>query len=399
MNLSTWCGVIALIRLGADDGGSSIKELEEYLGKYFEYTPYVVDEEGRYAEYIVDPITGLSLDEAFSRFYDEALKLNYYPLLMKAGDTVVIRVVRYSPKRKGRRGLLAGILLLATVVSVGVTGYFQIRGYNARVSVLENFNIHIPKFDPILGSVLFTLTVLVPILMHELGHFIIARRTSTPATFPLPIPAPIVSPLGTFGAIIQMRYLPKRMRDLAMLGLSGPVAGVILSIAFFTIAYMLSPTLPLSIAKEAMRQSLLAEIQIAPLATIIVSALIPTGNNVVIMSPIASAAFLILLIHFANLLPIGQLDGGHVFRSLTNTRVHRVSSYIVTLTLVFASFLIWSLSWLGFFAIFAFIISGLRPHIGSANTLSTLSGRDKLVFGVSYLVLLLLTMPVPVPQT
>jgi len=388
-----------LAQPGAGGGSDAIGKLEECLGRYFEYTPYVVDEEGRYAEYIVEPAAGLSLEEAFSRFYDDALKLNYYPILMRAGGTIVVRVVRYSPKRRGRRGLLAAVLLLATVVSVGVTGYFQIRGYNDRVSVLRSFNIHIPKFDPVLGSVLFTLTVLIPILMHELGHFIVARKTSTPATFPLPIPAPIVSPLGTFGAIIQMRHLPKRMRDLAMLGLSGPIAGVILSIAFFTIAYMLSPTLPLSVAKEAMRQSLLAEIQIAPLATLIVSALIPTGNNVVIMSPIASAAFLILLIHFANLLPIGQLDGGHVFRSLTNTRVHRVSSYVVTLTLVFASFLIWSLSWLGFFAIFAFIISGLRPHIGAANTLSTLSSREKLIFGISYLVLLLLTMPVPVPQT
>ncbi len=380
-----------------EEKAEKFRELESILSDYFDYTPYVEDVERGYAEYLVEPKAGLTVEESFSKFYDASLKEGFYSVLTKTGDTLVLRVILYPKKRRGRRGLLASILLIATIASVSVTGYFQTTGYNRIVSRLHQLNINIPPFNPLVGSALFTLAVLVPILTHELGHFIIAKRTSTPATFPLPIPAPIVSPLGTFGAIIQMRHLPKRMKDLAMLGISGPLAGVALSVAFFTVAYIYSPSLPLSLAKEAMHYALLAPIRLAPLVTILISYAIPSNGGVVIMSPVASAAFLILLIHFANLLPIGQLDGGHVFRSLTNIRVHRVASFIVTMALIFSSFLMYQLSWLGFFAIFAFIFTGLRPHYGSANTLSTLTSRERLFFGLIYLALLVLTMPVPTP--
>jgi len=380
-----------------------LSDLEAKISESFEFTEYVRDPRGRYVEYLVDPKPGVDVEEGFSRVYDEAVRLGYYVILTKTGSTLVLRALLNPSGLRERRRTLAVTLFIATVVSVSVTGYIQTVAYNDIVYRLHSLGVNVPPFNPVMGALVFTAAVLIPILAHELGHFLIARRTSTPATFPLPIPAPIISPLGTFGAIIQMRHLPKRLRDLAYLGIAGPLTGVILAIVFFTISYVTSPAISLSSASVAVKHGLLAPVQIVPLSTLAVSFMVAhltaSGEKVIIMNPAAYAAFLILLIHFANLLPIGQLDGGHVFRSLTNVKVHRAFSLISTLLLVLASFIVYQLSWLGFFAILAFMLTGLRPHYGSANMLSKLKRRDKFLVGLTYVVLLALTTPIPVPAS
>ncbi len=380
-----------------------LAELEAVIGELFDFTEYVRDPQGRYVEYLVDPKSGVDLEEGFSRVYDKAVELGYYVILTKTGSTLVLRAILNPRGLKDRKKAMATVLFIATIFSVGVTGYIQTIAYNSVVHRLHSLGVSVPLFNPVAGALIFTAAVLIPILAHELGHFLVARRTSTPASFPLPIPAPVISPLGTFGAIIQMRHLPKRMRDLAYLGIAGPLVGVTLAVIFFAVSYVTSPAISLSSARVAMKHGLLAPVQIVPLATLVisfaVSHLTAFGEKVVIMNPAAYAAFLILLIHFANLLPIGQLDGGHVFRSLTNVKVHRIFSLISTLSLVSMSFVAYQLSWLGFFAVIAFMLTGLRPHYGSANTLSKLEKHDKLLIGLTYVVLLILTVPIPVPAS
>ncbi len=377
--------------------------LEAAISESFDFTEYTRDPQGRYVEYLVDPKPGVDLEEGFSKVYDRAVELGYYVILTKTGSTLVLRAFLSPRELKNRKRTMATALFIATIFSVGVTGYLQTVTYNDIARRLHSLGVNVPLYNPAMGALIFTAAVLIPILAHELGHFLVARKTSTPASFPLPIPAPIISPLGTFGAIIQMRHLPKRIKDLAYLGIAGPLVGVALAIVFFTTSYMISPAISLSSARVAMSHRLLAPVQMAPLATLIVSSvashLMGFGERVVIMNPAAYAAFLILLIHFANLLPIGQLDGGHVFRSLTNVKVHRVISLISTLSLVSVSFIAYQLSWLGFFAVIAFMLTGLRPHYGSANMLSKLKRRDKLLVGSAYIILLILTAPIPVPAS
>jgi len=378
-------------------------ELEKRISELFEFTEYARDPQGRYVEYLVDPKPGVDIEEGFSKVYDRAVELGYYVILVKTGSTLVLRAFLNPGGLSDRKRTLTVALFIATIFSVGITGYVQTVAYNNIVYKLRSLNVDVPSFNPAIGALVFTAAVLIPILAHELGHFLVARKTSTPASFPLPIPAPIISPLGTFGAIIQMRHLPKRMKDLAYLGIAGPLVGVILAVVFFAVSYFTSPMISLNSAKVAMGQGLLAPVQIVPLATLaisfIVSHLLSFSGKVVIMNPAAYAAFLILLIHFANLLPIGQLDGGHVFRSLTSVKAHRIFSLASTLLLVIISFMAYQLSWLGFFAVIAFILTGLRPHYGSANTLSRLRKSDKLLIGLIYILLLMLTAPVPVPAS
>ncbi len=370
------------------------EEIEYALSKYFNFVFSGEDEIS--LEYVVEPKPGLSLDDAFSGLYDEIVPKGHYPLLIKIGDVLVIRVTK-EPKGVKVRRFLSSILLVATVASVMITGYFSTLGYNEVVDALTTLGVNVAKVDVLVGITFFTLAVVLPIFLHEAGHFFTATKYKVPATFPLPIPAPLVSPLGTFGAIIQLRYLPKNLKGLAELGISGPLVGVSLSMVIFTISYILSPQIPASALSAAMASGLVTTVPIAPLGTLLIAYIMPSApGGVTLMNPAAEASYLILLVHFANLLPVGQLDGGHVFRSLTSIRTHSLVSMITIVLGILTSFMIPSLSWVGIFMVLAWILSGTRPHYGSANTLSRLSARDKLKYGILYIVLLIMTMPVPV---
>ncbi len=368
-------------------------EVEAELSKYFTFILSGRTETS--TEYIVEPLPGYSLEEAFSLFYDEVVPKGYYPLLTGSGDTYVL-LLPNSPRRVKVRRKLAAALLGATIASVAITGYFSVQSYNEVIASLRNIGISIEGTNIWVGTLFFSLAVLLPIFLHEAGHFITAMRTKLPASFPLPIPAPLISPLGTFGAIIQLLYLPKHVKELAKLGISGPLVGTLLALALFGGAYALSPQVPEEQVAEAISRGLLIPISVAPLGSLLVSRLIPVElGSVVLMNPAAEAAYLILLIHFANLLPVGQLDGGHVFRALTSVKIHRYASIATALGGFAAAFLYPPLSWLGFFMLIAWFISGTRPHYGAANTLSKLDAGDRLKIGALYAFLLALTFPFP----
>lgn len=370
------------------------EEIECVLSKYFNFVFSGEDEIS--LEYVVEPKPGLDLDDAFSGLYDEIVPIGHYPLLIKVGDVLVIRITK-EPKGVKMRKFLSSILLAATVLSVMVTGYFSTLGYNEIVDALSTLGVNVAKVDVLVGMTFFTLAVVLPIFLHEAGHFFTATRYKVPATFPLPIPAPLISPLGTFGAIIQLRYLPKNLKGLAELGISGPLVGVTLSMIIFTVSYILSPQIPASVLSVGVGRGLVTTVPIAPLGTLLIAYIVPSiPGGVTLMNPAAEASYLILLVHFANLLPVGQLDGGHIFRSLTSIRTHSYISMITIVLGIFTSFMIPSLSWIGIFMVLAWILSGTRPHYGSANMLSSLSTNKKLKYGVLYIALLILTLPVPV---
>jgi membrane-associated protease RseP (regulator of RpoE activity) len=133
-----------------------------------------------------------------------------------------------------------------------------------------------------------------------------------------------------------------------------------------------------------------------------VSEIHQTTSSVVLLNPAAYASMIMLLIHFVNLLPIGQLDGGHVVRAVTSIRFHSlvsvtVASLLILYSLVSIVYLRGSMVWLGIFALLALLISGFKPHIGSANMLdsSSISKDVKVRYIMIYLALLTLSIPLP----
>ncbi len=366
-------------------------DVESVVRKYFNVGK-VSSAEGFYEFVVIGDISEDDLNERFDALYDELISAGYAALLASAGSNVVLRVFYIGSPRKG--ALLSIIMTVATAASVFLTGYLQTLSFNDAVSRLQKLGADLGSIDPFISAFLFLLAVLVPLMLHELGHTFVARSTGIPADLPTPIPAPVISPLGTFGAIIRMRYLPKRLKYLAELGISGPVIGVSASALLFVLFLMTSPTLPYDVAEKAASSGLLGYVTVTPMFAYALIGTLGEGS-VVILTPPALASMLILMLHFANLVPIGQLDGGHVFRALTSTGVHRAAGIASFVALMVLGVLFPQMLWLSIFAILAMFLTGSRPHIGAANTLSRLDEKDKLIFGILYAVLLLLTFPVP----
>lgn len=362
-------------------------ELEYLISRYFTYT--LTHEDENVLEFLVEALPGLDLNDAFSKVYDELVPRGYSVIMFSSKGMNFLRVSK-KPATFKKPSSQFLILFLVTAASVAVTGYFTITNYNSIAEELNGrFGVGIPLIEPLVGTLSFLVGVLAPLMCHELGHYVVSRRAGIPVTYPLPIPAPLISPVGTFGAFIRSHHPPKDMRGLALVGISGPLAGVTLSAILYVFSYLTSPRIPQYVAQKALEAGLISELRVVPLLTLLIE-----PREVVLLSPIAMAAWFLLLVHFANLLPIGQLDGGHVMRSLTNIRVHSTLSHVIIAVSIVISFIQPNLLWLGVFSVLAWLISGRAPHYGVANLNSRLEVRDKALFSSLYALLLLLTLPV-----
>lgn len=171
------------------------------------------------------------------------------------------------------------------------------------------------------GAWTFAVPLLVILLAHEFGHYIAARIHKVPASLPYFIPLPILSPFGTMGAVIVM---PRRIRSanaLLDIGAAGPLAGMVFAIPLMLVGLSLSSLGPRGggdgfYIQEG--QSLLYWL----LKTVVFGA-IPASQDVQ-LHPTALAAWAGFLVTFLNLLPFGQLDGGHVAYALFGTRQNRM---------------------------------------------------------------------------
>ncbi len=166
-------------------------------------------------------------------------------------------------------------------------------------------------------------------LIHEFGHYIAARLHRVPASLPYFLPLPIMSPFGTLGAVILM---PKRItsrKALLDIGAAGPLAGLLVAIPIMIYGLSLSelgPRSPGGYTQEG--QSLLY----MALKYLVFGAY-PPGIDVQ-LHPTAGAAWAGFLVTFLNLLPFGQLDGGHVAYALFGERQNRFARWVFFAPLV-----------------------------------------------------------------
>lgn len=162
----------------------------------------------------------------------------------------------------------------------------------------------------------FALPLLAILVVHEFGHYIAGRIHGVDISPPLFIPMPLAL-LGTMGAVISMRSRIRSRNALLDVGAAGPLAGLVVAIPVLVIGLMQSPIDPLPAAGSAYLiegRSLLYTALIW-----LVKGPIPEGHDV-FLSPTAFAGWAGLLVTMINLLPVGQLDGGHVAYALLGER-------------------------------------------------------------------------------
>ncbi len=167
----------------------------------------------------------------------------------------------------------------------------------------------------------FSLPLMSILLAHEMGHFLTSRRYGVDTSWPYFIPAILPSPvsIGTFGAFIRMRSLPKSRRAMFDIGAAGPWAGFVVAVAAIVIGLKLSDVTPLDTSSGGIELG--NSIVFWSLARVVLG-VDPDSVNIT-LHPTAFAGWIGLLVTTLNLLPVGQLDGGHVVYSLFGSRWHR----------------------------------------------------------------------------
>jgi hypothetical protein len=260
------------------------------------------------------------------------------------------------------------------------------------------------------GGLPFAVSLLGILLAHEFGHYLMTRRHNTAATLPYFIPFPTL--LGTMGAVIVWKELPRNKRILFDVGITGPLAGLVVAIPVVLIGLMGSKTGPVLpspggfiegnsllylLAKFAVfGQFLPAPASYGSLSPVLywlkfffTGQPLPVGGTDVFISPVAMAGWAGLLVTSLNLIPAGQLDGGHVMYVLFGKKLKYALPVIIGLMCILAFF--WSGWWL-WVALLLFL--GRR----SADPLDQITELDPGRRALAYfmiLVFLLVFIPVP----
>ena len=198
----------------------------------------------------------------------------------------------------------------------------------------------------------FSIPLLLILGIHELGHYALCRRHGVAATLPYFLPAPIPNLIGTFGALIRIKEPIRDKRALIEIGAAGPLAGFFTALPF--LVYGVTRTQ--RVAQAVAPGTALFEY---PILVRFVQDLTGTGrytSSMVHEHPTFMAAWFGLLVTALNLLPIGQLDGGHVIRAALGRR-QPIASYGVLLLAALSASRgpIWA-----FFSLFTALFFGVR---------------------------------------
>jgi membrane-associated protease RseP (regulator of RpoE activity) len=227
----------------------------------------------------------------------------------------------------------------------------------------------------------FAGSLLAILFAHEMGHFLLAVKNRVYATLPFFLPAP--TPIGTFGAFIQIRSRFHRRSELLDIAVGGPIAGFVVALPLAVSGLLRSKVVQVdSGTVMGLGSPLIFEM--------IQRALHLPAVGTLLFHPVALAAWVGMLATALNLLPGGQLDGGHIVYSLS-PKAHRFASFGGAAVLVLAAYFLWS-GWM-IWAV-AFMITRRHPPVLRPERMLPRS-RHTLAW-LALLLLVLTAMPVPI---
>ena len=175
----------------------------------------------------------------------------------------------------------------------------------------------------VVGGLAYAVSLMTILVCHEAGHFLQAKRYNVPASLPYFIPMPF-TPIGTFGAVIAMRGRMGDRRSLFDIGITGPLAGLVPTLVFCVVGLYLS-----KVGKvDGSGGLMLGEPLVFKAIGKLIFGTLPEGRDI-ILHPMAFAAWVGLLITSLNLLPIGQLDGGHVLYALMRDKAASIATLVL----------------------------------------------------------------------
>ena len=286
------------------------------------------------------------------------------------------------PEKLARPGIALG-LLIATLFTTTAIGAF-IAGMTE-----ETFQANPNLFWQGLP---YALSLLLILGVHESGHYIAARRYNMKATLPYFIPVPFF--LGTFGAFIQLRSPVPNRRALFDVGIAGPLAGLIVAVPLLLWGLAHSEIVPIPETASLLNFEALdpgASIALSLLSKLALGSQLSV-DNAIHLHPVAVSGALGLVVTALNLMPVGQLDGGHIVHAMYGQRngaiIGQVCRFLVLgLTFVHSELFIW--------AILLFFIPAIDEP--ALNDVSELDDKRDLLGLIALTLLVLIILPTPGP--
>lgn len=309
----------------------------------------------------------------------------YTPLLRREnGEDVLLAMEGVVERARTGNPLINLLLLVATVITTLSAGSQLATGRSLYEAVLGGHILSVVQ--SVLEGAPFAITLLGILGVHELAHYAAARWHGVRATLPYFIPLPIG--LGTLGALIAIRSPMKDRKVLFDIGLAGPYAGLLVAFPLMFLGLFLSSTnyvpryggfLTLDTLGTSLIMDLVIDIFID----------VPPGQTLAV-HPIFYAAWWGIFITGLNLLPVGQLDGGHAAYAVLGRFAHTVAIVVFFLLILAGAFL--SSNWYvwAFFVMFG----GLR-HPPPMNDIVDIGPVRKAIGFLTIIVFILIFIPIP----
>ena len=317
-------------------------------------------------------------DKAYATLAPRLRAQGYTTLFRQEKEDQVILIVPGVIPQTSPRIWPAVILFLLTLASVIYTG-----------AVMEATD---PNDVRLLKGLPFAVSLLSILLAHEFGHYIAARRLGAAASLPYFIPLPTIlpyffSPFGTMGAVIVTRAPTVNRRALLAIGVAGPLAGLVLAVPILAFGLSLSQVQPLPPGQFYFQEG--NSLLYLAIKFLVFGRILPSGGVDVSLHPVAFAGWAGLLVTAFNLIPAGQLDGGHIVYALLGERARAVTALVIVALLALG--LVWTGWWLWALLIAVFG----QVHVMPLDTITRLD-RPRQVLAV-LIVILFIFIFTPIP--
>lgn len=325
----------------------------------------------------------LEPSQAYPLLRERFATLGYTPVLRREGENEIVTAIPALFKSTTpQRWWVNLALLVLTLMTTTVMGALM----EQSLLLQDNPRLFFERPALLLSGIPAALTIMGILGLHELAHYFAARRHNLDSSLPYFIPVPFG--FGTFGAIIRMRTPWQDRNALFDVGIAGPLAGIIVALPIFFLGLMTAEALPPQEGGMPLGAPLLLG-WMEDLVYLIRG--VPPEYDLYV-SAWAFAAWFGLVVSGFNLLPIGQLDGGHIAYALLGERMRMVSSVVIGALALMGLFL-----WPGWFVWIAFTFLSGWMHPAPLNALASLS-RGRQIAGVLMLILTaLIFTPAPFP--
>jgi hypothetical protein len=369
------------------DAASPANDLRGQMHAAVSEVLFIENEDWTPGQAISGSYTGTLIMEseaAYDRLDERFKALNHTPMLAEADGKQIVRAIRGRINVRPRAWWPNALLLALTVLCLLLIG-----------ASTELFPRVLETPDQLLLGLPYAIGILLILGSHELGHYFAARIHKVAVSLPYFIPLP--DAFGTLGAFIQLREPMRNRKVLLDIGAAGPLIGLLFAIPVLIIGLKTSPVEPTPIMRvfsfdlqsTANYASEGNSILYAAIKILVFGEFLPNGMTDVSINQLTLAGWVGLLVTGLNLIPVGQLDGGHVIYSLIGERARLLYiPVLVALGVASINYPTWIL-WL-----FLLLLLG-RVYATPLDSVTRLNPARRAIAVLALVMFIVVFMPIP----